>query len=445
MKLDRSTYEAWLLDRSEGALTPAQERELDAFLLANPDLSSAIADLPHVDGGEGAFPMKDVLRRNFPPSGAPDAARLNDFLAARLEGDLSEEQEKQLDRYLYEYPQVARDAALMARMKLAREEIAFTDTTSIARHFPPHGLPDKHRLVDFLIAEAEGDLDAEQRAALVRYLGQHSESKREQRLIAATFVERDALVFSEKEALKKRAVRVVPLWSRLAIAASIALLLSAGWWLLREGRPAGNGGIARIEQALPQETTEQQLPAQKAPEAQAQTAVPEAPGSQGDDAVSNVKRGAAMAPHGPDHSPTDQRSADKPRRTDQALPALQPIQRIPRAAIPDQTLAQVSSEESDGAIASAPATAPATNTAISSDGKGENLGTFLANKMRSDVLDAPRRAAELDGTDAVAMADRAIGKITGGQGGVDVQRSATRDRIHVSLGRNFSLSASRGR
>jgi hypothetical protein len=73
------------------------------------------------------------------------------------------------------------------------------------------------------------------------------------------------------------------------------------------------------------------------------------------------------------------------------------------------------------------------------------LGTFLANRMRSDVLETPRRADALDRRDALAMADKAIGKITGGQGGVDVQRSATRDRFLLRLGRNFSLSASRGR
>ena len=52
MKLDRTTYEAWLLDRIEGNLTPAQERELDAFLAAHPDLDADISGLPHVDTGE---------------------------------------------------------------------------------------------------------------------------------------------------------------------------------------------------------------------------------------------------------------------------------------------------------------------------------------------------------------------------------------------------------
>jgi hypothetical protein len=82
---------------------------------------------------------------------------------------------------------------------------------------------------------------------------------------------------------------------------------------------------------------------------------------------------------------------------------------------------------------------------IAEAAEGQDLGTFIANEVRDDVLDAPRRPEELDGTDALAMADRAIGAITGGHGGVGVHRGPTRDRIQVQLGRHFALSASRGR
>ena len=46
MILDRITYEAWLLDRIEGNLTPEQERQLDAFLAANPDLPADLGAFP---------------------------------------------------------------------------------------------------------------------------------------------------------------------------------------------------------------------------------------------------------------------------------------------------------------------------------------------------------------------------------------------------------------
>ncbi|MFT3884336.1 MAG: hypothetical protein QM724_02560 [Flavobacteriales bacterium] len=156
MILDRSTYEAWLLDRLEGHLTPEQERELDAFLAANPDLPAGLGELPRVEGSVAVFGAKDKLKRVYPPTGRPDIARLDDFLVARLEGDLSARQEQQLDRLLYEHPERVQDARRMAASRVPRTPIPFTAKGTVERHFPPQGLPDRHRLTDFLIAAQEG-------------------------------------------------------------------------------------------------------------------------------------------------------------------------------------------------------------------------------------------------------------------------------------------------
>jgi hypothetical protein len=442
MRLDRTTYEAWLLDRIEGALTPGQERELDAFLAANPDLAPEGADLPYVEGGSEDLPMKDGLHREFPPIGAPDAARLNDFLVARMEGGLSDEQERQLERYLYEHPEVMRDASLMSLTKLGSEAVAFNGKAGIERHFPPHGLPDEHRLVDFLIAKAEGDLHMDQHDALEHYLREHPAGRRERELVAATFVKSEVLVYPGKNRLKKRALRVLPLWPRLAAAASIALLLTAGWWLLRAGRPAGNTGIAQVGHTVPRGPGEDRQPDQTAPVAPVHGIAPEAPKVQVGNAGRKASKDVAITARGTDPSPKEQPSTERTHRADRPLPVLEPMRQVMRAAIPEQTLAQAAVGEDEWTIAQAPMPTPsATATPV----QGENLGTFLANRMRSDVLETPRRADALDRRDALAMADKAIGKITGGQGGVDVQRSATRDRFLLRLGRNFSLSASRGR
>ena len=48
-RIDHSNYEAWLLDRLEGNLTPAQEQELDAFLAAHPELDPGLDELPTLD------------------------------------------------------------------------------------------------------------------------------------------------------------------------------------------------------------------------------------------------------------------------------------------------------------------------------------------------------------------------------------------------------------
>ena len=47
-RIDHNNYEAWLLDRLEGNLTPRQEQQLDAFLAANPGLDPGLGELPTV-------------------------------------------------------------------------------------------------------------------------------------------------------------------------------------------------------------------------------------------------------------------------------------------------------------------------------------------------------------------------------------------------------------
>ncbi|MEO5585159.1 MAG: hypothetical protein ABIQ75_06880, partial [Flavobacteriales bacterium] len=186
MKLDRETYEAWLLDRMEGRLSPAQVEELDAFLRVHPDLPASNVGLPGIDGGDLEFPMKGALRKDHPPTGAPDAARLDDFLVARSEKELSAEQEKELDRFLYEHPEAERQAAWMALAHVSKDPIRFPAKASVERYFPPNGMPDAHRLSDFLIADLEGDLLPDQRSALKHYLTEHPEAANENRLMAAT-------------------------------------------------------------------------------------------------------------------------------------------------------------------------------------------------------------------------------------------------------------------
>ena len=45
-RIDHTNYEAYLLDRMEGTLSPAQEHDLEAFLLANPHLMPDDEELP---------------------------------------------------------------------------------------------------------------------------------------------------------------------------------------------------------------------------------------------------------------------------------------------------------------------------------------------------------------------------------------------------------------
>ncbi|MBK6410280.1 MAG: hypothetical protein IPF78_11390 [Flavobacteriales bacterium] len=63
--MDRHTYEAWLLDRLEGRLSPAQEALLDGFLVDNPDLPISLVSLPGVGGGDMEFPLEGTAAESL--------------------------------------------------------------------------------------------------------------------------------------------------------------------------------------------------------------------------------------------------------------------------------------------------------------------------------------------------------------------------------------------
>ncbi|MBK7286147.1 MAG: hypothetical protein IPI95_03050 [Flavobacteriales bacterium] len=453
MKLDRHTYEAWLLDRLEGRLSPAQEALLDGFLVDNPDLPISLVSLPGVGGGDMEFPLKELLRKAYPPTGEPDAARLDDFLVARLEKDLTNGQEKKLERYLYEHPETDRQAALIALAKVSDGTVPFAEKETLERHFPPKGMPDAHRLTDFLIADLEGDLTFEQRSALKRYIAEHGEAIREERLVAATHTVLVPIPFPGKEGLKKREVRVVALWPRLAAAACFLLLIGAGWWQLRE-RPSDGIEVARVENSVkPRQVPSPDRDAQ--PVAMEEPDAPERSNgvSLKEPVPTSLERPAVPAGTA---APKPQQPTSKPVQVPEqtpvpkAAPATKPTPEV--LPVEEPVLAQQSEGRATLPTGNAPAekgTATQEKKTVepSSDthGSSQDLGTFVANTLRGKVLETPERKAELDGSDVLAFADKAIGAVTGGQGGMDVQHTSEGKRFQLRLGRNFSVSASRGR
>ncbi len=435
MKLDRSTYEAWLLDRIEGSLSPDQVRELDAFLAANPELGAGLDELPAVSCVADAIAWKDELKKHFPPQGFPDAARLNDFLVARLEHELTPAQEQALDRFLYEHPWAKRDAELMARSKADASLITFNAKPSIQRNFPPLGLPDQQRLTDFLIAEAEGDLSPDQRSALSEFIQADPDAQRAARLVKLARVGIERIDFANKEQLKKREARVIPLWPRLAAAASIALVAGAAWWLLREQQVEPVSVAAQKEETAP-----------SAPEVRSVPEKNEAPVAA---VVSNERKEQASTATRPIRSVPATPSVG--RKEPETLP--QPQLPVPQEPTQRPQLAQENntrpSTAEQPAVAqidiNAPTLAGPSNAERPAHQGSTTISTLLANTVREGVLDAPQRNAGLDGDDAVAAVDKGLSTITGGAVHVEVKRTPVRERLHLRLGQGFSLTASRGR
>ena len=445
MKLDRTTYEAWLLDRIEGRLTPDQERELDAFLQANPDLApEALGELPRVEAGHVAAFDKESLKQDLPPKGSPDERSLDLFLVAQLEGDLSVDQEAVLVTFLKDHPELAVQARRMAAARVPAEVVSLPNGLVLSRTLPPEGRPDRHRLTDFLIAAEEGDLDPDQLDAVEAMIAGDVHMERERGLVRAARMRPEAMVYPDKTSLR-RGGRVIPLWSRtvarLAVAASFALLLGLGWMLLRQG-PEEDPQIAEQARTTPPERSSASQEVLPVPGKGAQVA-PEA--AQDETPVINVGPPAASIDGTTGTGPVDQGPASR------EAPVEHPsIRELPVRM--DPLLANVGElRPAAGPVSVDVEELPILAEAPDADAMERKPPTYtpvelLAATVRGRVLEEPDPDTRpLDARDAVAMADRGLGAISGGKAGLEVERHEGRRRFSLKLGNDLAITASSGR
>lgn len=100
MKITRHNYEAFLLDRLERTLSEELNRELELFLIANPDIETIEDGLPAIDpSAELNVFEKNALKKQLPPIQF-NLNNIDDLLVAKLEGDLLPEQLKTLDEHI---------------------------------------------------------------------------------------------------------------------------------------------------------------------------------------------------------------------------------------------------------------------------------------------------------------------------------------------------------
>ncbi|MBL7940432.1 MAG: hypothetical protein JNL43_13815 [Flavobacteriales bacterium] len=435
--IDHSNYEAWLLDRLEGNLSPEQDRALDAFLLQHPELAAALDELPTVDGIEAQLSKldKEALKRTLPPIGLVSQATLDDQLIARSEGDLDQAQLDALRIYLLDHPEHARTERLYALTKLVPEAVAYAAKKDIERHLPPKAVVMRHTLDDHLVARMEGELSAEQERALTTYLAAHPEAQRSWTLMQATRIVNTAVLYPHKASLKKGG-RVIPIgrvpWVRLAAAATVALLLGLGAWLLKAPSVEAPGIV--------------QVPPKSSAPTPNENVVPDGP-------YESVPKKDMNVPSGSNAAPVPVTQAPKEDPSPAVVPVPAHMEREEELPIAQQVPAKPNEAETprsiDVVVPAAPPTieeplasaitAPATNAP-------KTVGQLFAATVRERVLEQPEpESRPLDGDDAIAMVDRGLKAVAGDRTGLAVERKDDGGvrGFNLRLGRNLSISASR--
>ncbi|HMN05618.1 MAG TPA: hypothetical protein PKD45_07815 [Flavobacteriales bacterium] len=381
----------------------------------------------------------------------PDRDTYEAWLLDHIEGRLTPGQVRALEAFLEANPDLGPEPGPLPAIEASQEE-AFRKE-GLYKTFPPKGMPDAAGLDDFLVAHVERDLGPEQEQALKRYLQEDPEAARQARLMALARIGAETMACPGKEGLKKQGGRVVPLWGRLAAAASILLVMGLGAWYL-----AGTGG--RGTQVADNTEHASATPKEAVPSAAGEPAHT-SPNGEADAANEG---GADMA-------------VKQPSREDTRQPAHQRIgtqmeeSRKPMATLPRNGEAKGAEQEHslDGGAAAemmqqvveapvepigngpltgqldGPQTEGLAAAGLETSGtNGQTLGQALANVAREKVLNTGARRTGLDGDDLVAMADKAAGAVAPGSG-VELQRGDGGDRLKLRLGRNVSINMGLGR
>jgi len=437
-RIDHNNYEAFLLDRMEGNLSPDQEQALDAFLLANPELVPETDFLPSLPKGREALSAaeKKAMQRVLPPSGMPGEVPIDDLLIARSEGDLTAAQITALDTYLIKHPEFRNTERLYALAKLVPQDLDFAEKQVLARALPPQGMPDRYTLDDFLVACMEGDLTREQEAALAALIAKEPALESQWGLYQRTRVKASVVNYPHKAELKKGA-KVIPIgripWTRLAVAASVALLLGWGVWYLR-GTTIETPRIVEVPVTplpVPQKIQHNAAPAEALPE------VPSGPKAEGTKTPERKDQPLRSVPAN--------RSAPSrevpPLRREEPLPMAQQRPVVPtREVRTPQPLDVIIPEvpiSSEDALAEVPVDK-------ATDPSEMSLRGLLVSTVREHVLEKPAHdTRDVDGDDAVAMVDLGLKAVGGERAGLAVsrQKDGSLRGFNLRLGRNLSITA----
>jgi len=104
MIINRKNYETYALDFLDGSLSEVLQAEFQSFLYKNPDIARELEDLEpfHLEANLTIkYPSKENLKkRAIISSGAINKENYKTFLIASLEGDLSDDEKRDLIRFI---------------------------------------------------------------------------------------------------------------------------------------------------------------------------------------------------------------------------------------------------------------------------------------------------------------------------------------------------------
>lgn len=265
MNINKHNYEAFFLDHHEGNLTPQEVAELLLFVEQHPELKEEFESFEN-------FTLEDFSSFHF-----ADKANLKkeiteqnreEYFIRAVDGALNTAETELLNNYIKQHPQFIAELELFKKTKLIPDtNIVFENKAALRKVAETSD--------NLLVAAVEGLLTAEESSLLKQQLAVDPELRKDFDLYRLTKLSADtSIVFENKEALKHKAGKVVPLFYYVSAIAAAILLLFGLFFLFSNNHTAEQPMAKNNESHKQAEPVQQNLPAVNAAANQTIAATP---------------------------------------------------------------------------------------------------------------------------------------------------------------------------
>jgi hypothetical protein len=151
-----------------------------------------------------------------------DRYNYEEFFLDYLEGNLSDSEVKNLERFLSDHPDLKEELNEMRLVVVEEEAIEF-DKSALKQ------IPFENDFDEFCVAKLEGDLEKEEELAFSNYLNINLIEKAQYQLYEKTKLSADLeILYPDKEELRRKDRKMIPYWllSGVGIAASVLVLFT---------------------------------------------------------------------------------------------------------------------------------------------------------------------------------------------------------------------------
>ncbi len=228
MNINRNNYESYFLDYFDGNLNSEQVEQLFVFLSDNNDLKNEFDDFENLSlcPDNVKFPSKKGLKKQL-INPETLGENFNKFCVDKIEGNLSNSEEKLFDDYLKKNSDKQQDFILYKKTILKPDlSVKFVNKQELKRF---------NFNKDFeqaCIAYIENDLSKVERNRFKEFLNQNPEYRKEYNLFRKTILEPNKIIiYEDKMLLKKHFVskinKVKTIFSYVSAAAAVVLFFFA--------------------------------------------------------------------------------------------------------------------------------------------------------------------------------------------------------------------------